>query len=222
MEVVARGETAVGAGAGAAEVLCAVFAEPPGLCELLALRLWRGRSLGHDVAARGSQIGRRCVRAGDFQADAPAATKDRQVLLLLLLLRRAVRFLLHRIVFPTGFQFLAHIVIFLPSNQIRDPIPQPPVPRILDKNMLIQPRDLPTTTITTTLNQSRADFPDLVLVLQVDMGAAVAAEEAGEVLGRFVFLNGSLDVDVGAFGEGGDGDAEEAGLVAAGPAVAED
>lgn len=47
------------------------------------------------------------------------------------------------------------------------------------------------------------------------------AEEAEDGQGRFVEFDGAVDLELGAFGELGVGVGEEAGLAAAGGAVAE-
>lgn len=56
---------------------------------------------------------------------------------------------------------------------------------------------------------------------KIDIGAAVATEETKHRLRRFVEIDGAADLEFRAGGQGGVGVAEEAGLVAAGGAVAE-
>lgn len=192
LDVVARREATVAAGASAGQVLCAVVGEPPRAADFI---LFRRRWGAHDIAPRRTYTRRALIRARDFEAHALAAAVRVQVL----------RFAgggarLQALVFPPLVELLADVHKLLPRIHIRKPIPDPTVLGILDVDMVIQPKQPLPLLARRTLKYSRANLLFGLFVLHIDVGAAVPAEEARQLLGNPVDLHRALDLELGAGG----------------------
>ena len=112
--------------------------------------------------------------------------------------------------------YLAGIGRLLPRNDVRGPQTRAAVLGVRHEDVMVHAKYT-----VRFLEKSNGETSDLVRVLIVNIGAAVAAEEAGHSLRCVVDLKGSVDVEFRTGGQVEIRDEEQAGLMAASVAMAE-